>query len=183
MTLALTLGMSVGLRKTFWMMYGELLGVGLVAVSAVAGVSALMLSYPSIFVVFKILGASYLAWVALGLWQNKGKLAIADIASEQPSVSGRSLFIQGFITAIANPKGWAFMVSLLPPVINPEQSIVVQMSLLVAIILLSEFVCMCLYASGGKGLVKYLAVSQNVRFVNRISSVLMFAVALWLLLG
>lgn len=35
MTLALTLGMSVGYRRTLWMMVGELLGVALVAVSAV----------------------------------------------------------------------------------------------------------------------------------------------------
>ncbi len=27
MTLSLSLGMTIGLRRTFWMMYGELLGV------------------------------------------------------------------------------------------------------------------------------------------------------------
>ena len=31
MTLAMTLGMTIGVHRTFWMMYGELLGVGLVA--------------------------------------------------------------------------------------------------------------------------------------------------------
>ncbi len=33
MTLALTLGMSVGYRRTLWMMIGELAGVALVAIS------------------------------------------------------------------------------------------------------------------------------------------------------
>ena len=37
MTLAMTLGLKVGLRRTLWMMLGEVFGVALVAVSAVMG--------------------------------------------------------------------------------------------------------------------------------------------------
>lgn len=33
MTLAMTLGMSIGVRRTLWMMLGELTGVALVAVA------------------------------------------------------------------------------------------------------------------------------------------------------
>lgn len=43
MTLSLSMGMSIGLKKTFYMMYGELLGVGLVATSSVIGVATIML--------------------------------------------------------------------------------------------------------------------------------------------
>lgn len=35
MTLALTLGMSIGVRRTMYMMWGELIGVALVSVLAV----------------------------------------------------------------------------------------------------------------------------------------------------
>ena len=183
MTLALTLGMTVGLRRTFWMMYGELLGVAVVSVSAVIGVSAIMLAYPSVFIALKVGGAAYLSWVALNLWRSQGKLALSNEQHTYGQVSGLSLFYQGFVTAIANPKGWAFMVSLLPPFINPELSVPTQVFWLVSIILMSEFVCMILYATGGRGLVKYLAVSQNVKTVNRISAMLMFGVAVWLLVG
>ena len=41
MTLALTLGMSVGIKRTLWMMIGELAGVALVATLAVIGVAAI----------------------------------------------------------------------------------------------------------------------------------------------
>jgi len=51
MTLSMTLGMTIGVRRTFWMMWGELLGVGLVSLAAVAGVAALMLNYPAAFLV------------------------------------------------------------------------------------------------------------------------------------
>ena len=48
MTLAMSLGMSVGLKRTFYMMAGELLGVAIVALSSVVGVAAIMINHPII---------------------------------------------------------------------------------------------------------------------------------------
>ena len=56
MTLSMTLGMTIGVRRTFWMMYGELLGVGLVAAASVVGVAAVILQYPTLFLLLKYLG-------------------------------------------------------------------------------------------------------------------------------
>jgi len=179
MTLAMTLGMSIGVRRTLFMMQGELLGVAVVAIAAVAGVSAVMLQYPLAFTVLKIVGALYLTYVGINMFLSKGKLAI----SEQPSSTTKSnsgLFYQGFITAIANPKGWAFMVSLLPPFINNELSLAPQLGLLIVIILLSEFICMMIYATGGKTIGKVLTQKNNVQLLNKISGSLMIAVAIWL---
>ncbi|MCE7610718.1 LysE family transporter, partial [Vibrio fluvialis] len=90
------------------------------------------------------------------------------------------LIVQGFVTAIANPKGWAFMISLLPPFIDQSASLTPQLIFLVSIIMVSEFVCMTLYATGGKGLKRALGKSQNVRVMNRVSGSLMMAVGIWL---
>lgn len=118
MTLAMTLGMSQGVRRTLPMMWGELIGVGLVSVLSVIGVAAVMLNYPSLFSTFKYVGGAYLIWLGIQMWQAKGKMAIpADLSAGQET-RPLALAMQGFVTAIANPKGWAFMVSLLPPFIN-----------------------------------------------------------------
>lgn len=183
MTLALTLGMSIGVRRTMWMMMGELMGVALVAVAAVVGVAALMLKLPEVFSIFKIVGALYLAYLGIQMWLSKGKMAISHNREATPTVSRKGLLIQGFVTAIANPKGWAFMISLLPPFINPEKSVAVQLSFLVGVIMVSEFICMMLYATGGKSLGLLLAKAENVRVMNRISGTLMMGVALWLALS
>lgn len=53
MTLALTLGMTIGVRKTLWMMSGELIGVGIVATAAVLGVAAIIAENPQIFMFLK----------------------------------------------------------------------------------------------------------------------------------
>ena len=77
--------------------------------------------------------------------------------------------MQGFVTAIANPKGWAFMISLLPPFIDSSQPLTLQLTLLVAIIMTFEFICMTIYATGGKGLKRLLSQANNIQVMNRIS--------------
>ncbi|UUM31911.1 LysE family translocator [Vibrio japonicus] len=183
MTLALTLGMSVGYKRTLWMMAGELVGVGLVAVAAVLGIAAVMLNYPWLFVALKLLGGSYLFYLGVQMWLSRGKLAINMDESAAAPQSDWNLVVQGFVTAIANPKGWAFMISLLPPFIDQKAELAPQLVVLVSIILFFEFVCMTLYATGGKGLKRVLGHSQNVRLMNRIAGTLMMGVGIWLLVS
>ena len=183
MTLALTLGMSVGYKRTLWMMAGELVGVGLVAVAAVLGIAAVMLNYPWLFVALKLIGGGYLFYLGVQMWRSRGKLAINMDDSPNAPQSDWDLVVQGFETAIANPKGWAFMISLLPPFIDQNVDLAPQLVVLVAIILCFEFICMTLYATGDKGLKRVLGHSQNVRLINRIAGTLMMAVGVWLLLS
>lgn len=179
MTLAMSLGITIGVKKTFWMMYGELLGVATVAVASVLGIATLMTALPQLFQGFKIMGALYLLYVGINMWRAKGKLS-TDPNQHQQSIKRRSLFQQGFLTAIANPKGWAFMISLLPPFINQTLPLTPQLSILVIVILISEFICMTLYATGGKSIAKVLTKRNNVQLLNKISGSLMVLVAIWL---
>ena len=110
MTLSMTLGMTIGLRRTFWMMAGELLGVGLVAAAAVIGVATLMLGYPLLFELFKYVGGAYLGYLGIQMWRSRGKLAIDLDCPAHDRTSGMALAVQGFVTAVANPKGWAFFI-------------------------------------------------------------------------
>jgi homoserine/homoserine lactone efflux protein len=179
MTLAMSLGITIGVRKTLWMMYGELLGVATVAVASVLGVATIMTKFPELFQAFKIIGALYLLYVGINMCRAKGKL-LTNSNQHQQIIKKRSLFQQGFFTAIANPKGWAFMISLLPPFINQTLPLAPQLSILVVVILISEFVCMTLYATGGKTIGKLLTQRNNVQLLNRISGSLMILVAIWL---
>ncbi|WP_417883504.1 LysE family translocator [Vibrio rumoiensis] len=179
MTLALTLGMSVGIKRTLWMMVGELAGVALVATLAVIGVAAIMLNYPSLFIALKWLGGSYLIWIGINMWRNKGKMSLNLEQSNQPT-ERLKLMSQGFVTAIANPKGWAFMISLLPPFINIDKSVPHQMVVLISIILTTEFISMMAYATGGKSLRLFLTRGDNVKYLNRIAGTLMIGVGIWL---
>ncbi|MGL4756100.1 MAG: LysE family translocator [Aeromonadaceae bacterium] len=183
MTLAMTLGMSLGVRRTLHMMWGELLGVGLVSVLSVVGVAAVMLHTPLLFSLFKYVGGGYLLWLGLQMWRSRGKLALSATAEQRRDSGALALALQGFITAIANPKGWAFMVSLLPPFIQASRPLTPQIITLVALILSIEFACLLLYACGGRTLSRFLAGEGNLQRLNRVAGGLMAAVGLWLALG
>lgn len=178
MTLAMTLGMSVGIRKTLWMMLGEVIGVATVAILAVVGVASLMLNYPTLFSWFKLLGGAYLIYLGIKMWMSKNDVSNQHIDKQQ--ISNTNLISQGYVTAVANPKGWAFMVSILPPFISAEKSITTQFTVLLSIIMISEIICMCIYATGGKGLKSILSKGNNVAYLNRIAGSLLALVGVWL---
>ncbi len=183
MTLSMTMGMTIGVKRALWMMAGELLGVGLVAVLSVLGVAAIMLNYPEVFMVFKYLGGAYLMFLGIQMWRSRGRMAISENFESSGSATRHELALQGFVTAVANPKGWAFFISLLPPFLDPALPMAPQLTMLVVVILMIEFICLLGYASGGRTLRAFLEKSGNVRLLNRIAGSLMIAVGIWLALG
>jgi threonine/homoserine/homoserine lactone efflux protein len=179
MTLALSLGINIGYRRTMWMMLGEMVGVAIIAIVSVTGISGIMFDYFYLFTILKIIGSCYLLYSGFQLWLSKGNSISEN--SQIKTGSNRKLVTQGFITAIANPKGWAFMISLLPPCIDHCTGLFPQLVYLVGIIILSEFVCMSIYATGGKSLKKIMEHSKNIRLANRISGSIMIAIGIWLI--
>lgn len=182
MTLAMTLGMTIGVKRALWMMFGELAGVASVATLSAIGVAALLLNYPSVFLVLKYLGGAYLAYIGIQMWLSKGKMAIKMESEEEPA-SRIDLISQGFVTAIANPKGWAFFVALLPPFLDASRPLASQLVILISVILTLEFSCLLIYAAGGRTLKSLLMQSGNVRIMNRIAGTLMVGVGAWLAVG
>jgi threonine/homoserine/homoserine lactone efflux protein len=75
------------------------------------------------------------------------------------------------------------MISLLPPFIDNDLDLAPQLVILVTVILAFEFICMSLYALGGKGLTALLSRGENVQILNRIAGSLMMLVGLWLFIG
>ncbi|MBL3555175.1 MULTISPECIES: LysE family translocator [Marinobacter] len=183
MTLALSLGITIGVKRALWMMAGELVGVALVATAAAVGVATFMLKYPAAFAVFKYAGGAYLAWLGVQMWRSRGKMAMPEEDAGPVESSRLQLALQGFVTAIANPKGWAFFIALLPPFIDSKLPMAPQLTVLVLIILGLEFLCLQLYAHGGKTLRKALKQGGGVRTVNRVAGSLMILVGMWLAFG
>jgi threonine/homoserine/homoserine lactone efflux protein len=183
MTMALSLGITVGVKRAMWMMVGELAGVGLVAATSAVGVAAFMLQYPMAFELFKYAGGAYLIWLGIQMWRSRGKMAMTDDDAEPVTASRWQLAVQGFVTAIANPKGWAFFIALLPPFIDRSLPMAPQLTALVLIILTLEFLCLQLYAHGGRTLRRTLHKGGGVRLANRISGSLMMLVGVWLAVG
>jgi len=183
MTLAMTLGMRFGLTAVGWMMIGELAGVGLVASLSALGVATILLTTPELFIALKVGGGLYLIYLGVQMWQAKGKMALSENESCSYTFNRRSFISQGFITAIANPKGWAFFVALLPPFLDPEKNVGSQLSVFVLMILTLEAMCLIIYGTGGKSLGQMLSDPKHRRTLNRCSGSLLAGVGVWLMMS
>jgi homoserine/homoserine lactone efflux protein len=179
MTLAFSLGLSIGYRGTLFMMLGELLGVTLV-VSATTLLLTWLLALDAVyFQVLAIVGAAYLLWIAWQLWNTKEHFASG---TKGVTLGPLALLALGFSTAVMNPKGWAFMIALLPGFISAERDLAPQLVVLLSVVVVSEFLSMSLYASGGRWLGRLLKDDHNLVIVNRLAAIMMLLVAGWVLL-
>ena len=93
------------------------LGIGagaLVHVSAAAiGLSAILAASATAFTVVKLIGAAYLLYVGVGLIRSAGA-PTRPAALESRELSMRSVFLQGFLTNVLNPKVALFFLAFLP---------------------------------------------------------------------
>lgn len=183
MTLALTMGMTIGLRQTMKMMVGELTGVLIIASTAVVGGGTIISKYPFAFEIFKYAGGLYLVFVGIQMCRNLGKMSLNIDGTHSYSQNGYGLALQGFITAIANPKGWAFFMAMVPQFMNYEIPLIPQMTAMIIIIVVIEFISLMIYASSGNALNKLLSKTSNVQTINRIAGLLMMSVGVWLALS
>jgi len=166
MTLALTMGMTIGVRRTLWMMTGELIGLASVAALSVIGVAAMMTAYPVLYLGVKYLGGFYLLYIGVGLWVTGHRLASEDFEHRIGRTTPRSLVLQGFFAAVANPKAWIFYASLLPPFIVPTLPFVPQLGALIMALVVIELLSLLVYASGGHALKVLLQQTRLLRIVD-----------------
>ena len=167
--LAMTLGMAFGVRRTLWMMAGELTGLGLVATLAIASVAAVMIADPALYRSAKYAGGLYLGYVGLRLWLAAGGPAPAEAGGEPATKARHALALQGFLTALANPKAWLLYASLFPPFVDPALPLAPQLALLLLAMLAIELACLLAYASGGRALRRLVRSPKLSRGVNLFS--------------
>jgi threonine/homoserine/homoserine lactone efflux protein len=94
------------------------LGIGagtLVHICAAAlGLSAILAASATAFSVVKIIGAAYLLYVGISLIRSAGIAPPSPGAVVARQISIQSIFVQGFLTNVLNPKVALFFLAFLP---------------------------------------------------------------------
>ena len=180
MTLAFTLGLSIGYQRTLWMMLGELSGVATVFTTTFWSLGWLLSRDPIYFKVLSLLGGTYLLYLAYQLFRQTPE---AIKARNLENTSPMALAILGYITAVSNPKGWAFLIALLPGFVASDGPLFPQFLIMMGIMLTTEFISMTVYATGGQWLASRLSDGSGVMNANRIAASMLTLAALWVLSG
>jgi threonine/homoserine/homoserine lactone efflux protein len=98
------------------------IGAGLVVhtCAAAVGLSALLAASATAFTVLKWIGAAYLVYVGLSLL--RARPAIHQPLPPPPGVRLRTVFLQGFLTNVLNPKVALFFLAFLPQFVGAGAS-------------------------------------------------------------
>lgn len=176
--LCLSLATTIGVRRTQWMMLGELFGMASVATVTVLGIAAVLHVNPTLFTMLKIGGSMYLVYLGWKIWRLAPEGEATTLNVPQTRLSLASL---GFTTAITNPKVWALYVALLPPFVDPKQPLALQLTCMLALIVIVELLCLYLYAIGGRMLVRALNSASSRTYFGRVIGVMLAGMGMWIL--
>jgi len=135
--LALTHGALHGTKKTLATITGGSLGFGLIIGLSMFGIGALLATWAGLLVIMKWLGGAYLVW--LGIQLIRSEPINISRSKNTDSAGFRTLFGQGLISAVSNPKGILFFVAFLPQFVNPRESLFTQFLLMAMTFIVIEF--------------------------------------------
>jgi homoserine/homoserine lactone efflux protein len=126
--LALTHGALHGRRKALFTIFGGALGFVVVIALSMFGIGALLKTSLAWLTVMKWVGGAYLAWLGIQVWRSP-PIGIEISGSSKPR-PGWSMFQQGALSALTNPKGLLFFTAFLPQFIDPARSLLVQFTIM-----------------------------------------------------
>ena len=144
--LALTHGALHGRRMALFTVMGGALGFVAVIALSMFGVGALLQASLGWLTVLKWAGGAYLVWLGIQVWRSPPiQLDLNDAAPN--AASGWSLFNQGALSALTNPKALLFFAAFLPQFIDPARSLVTQFIVMAGTFAAIEIVIEALIAS------------------------------------
>jgi homoserine/homoserine lactone efflux protein len=128
--LALTHGALHGRRKALYTVLGGACGFVVVIALSMFGIGALLQASLMWLTVMKWVGGLYLVWLGIQVWRAP-PIGANLRGSVQPR-AGWSLFRQGALSALTNPKALLFFAAFLPQFIDPAHSLVLQFVVMAA---------------------------------------------------
>lgn len=112
-----------GRRGVFLTTAGIALALTLWVTATAVGLSAVLRASADLLFALKLLGAAYLAYLGVRTLIESRRRPGDLLASAPPAAAAHTVFRQGFLSAITNPKLGVFFVTFLPQFVLPGQAV------------------------------------------------------------
>jgi homoserine/homoserine lactone efflux protein len=122
--LALTHGALHGHIKALYTIFGGALGFVVVIALSMFGIGALLQTSLVWLTVLKWLGGAYLVWLGIQVWRSP-PIGL-ELSGDTAAHGAGSMFSQGALSALTNPKALLFFAAFLPQFIDPARSLWLQ---------------------------------------------------------
>jgi len=127
-------GLTRGVRASIAAAFGTTSGVSFHMLCAAYGLAIIMQTSAIAFGIVKFAGAAYLIYLAIKTVINKDDFVSDGFSTEK---SQNSIFLQGFLINILNPKLSIFFLAFLPQFLSPNKLSVTSQTLLLGSIFMS----------------------------------------------
>jgi threonine/homoserine/homoserine lactone efflux protein len=122
--LVVSYALGQGWRTALPTAVGVALGDFTAMTLSMLGVGALLATSAMLFTVLKWIGAVYLIWLGIKLWQAGGSL---NAGPRNDKVSALKMIGHAWVVTALNPKSITFFVAFLPQFLSPNSSFPAQM--------------------------------------------------------
>jgi len=178
MLFVMTNALTGGRRSGFAATSGIMLGGAVHTLTGTLGVSVLAFAMPWLRDPLILLGAVYMVWVGFGLIRSTITVDGVDAVSSRPL---GTIFRQGLITCLLNPKAYLFIMAVFPQFMKvqygPLWQQAITMGLLTVIMQLLIYGSIALAASTSRD---FLLTNKSATiYAGRAAGVLIMAAAVW----
>ena len=175
--LAMSHGLSYGLRKASATVIGLQCGLLLIFMIAGAGVGSLLIASELAFNIVKTVGALYLIYLGVSQWRAKVAPASGpDLAAAPLHPGWARRLLTGFLTNATNPKGIIFMVAVLPQFISKQLPLLPQLAVLGLTMLTIDTIVMHGYAALAASMQRFFRDANALRKQNRVFGGILVAI-------
>lgn len=113
---------TLGVRAGVFAALGVGTGIFVHIAGAVLGLSAVLAASTKVFLILKFIGSVYLIYVGIALIRLTFSSMSSTVVTPSREVSIGSIFRQGFLTNVLNPKVALFFVAFLPQFVDPSST-------------------------------------------------------------
>ena len=176
--LAINNSVSGGPRVAMLSSLGNVLGLGLLSVVAMAGLGALLQTSATLFTALKVVGALYLVYLGVRQWRRPVRPSAEGSTRAR---RGRDVFVEGLLVSLSNPKSIVFFTALFPQFLDRSQPLLGQFALMTGTFMLLSVVSLASYAALADRLRHRLASERGTRSFGRVCGATFVAIGAGLL--
>ncbi|MDA7949659.1 MAG: LysE family translocator [Hyphomicrobiaceae bacterium] len=167
-------GLSHGFRASLAANLGVVTGNSIYFLASALGLGAMILTSQQLFLLIKWIGVAYLVWLGLQMIFTSGNIPDPVGVRRRPD---NKAFKGGTVVQLANPKNLVFFVAILPPFIDPNGNVALQVLILGLTSQLLEVIALLFYGSIAANAGGWLQRSRLSVWVERIAGTFLIGIA------
>lgn len=154
-------GLAHGLLRSYWSIVGQELGLLFQLTLVALGLGAIVANSLAAFTVIKVIGVTYLLYLAVRQWRAYGRDLREQLGGSRSTANGWPLLARGFLVNAINPKALVFYLAVLPQFVIPTAALLPQYLVIGATFILADVMVMSLYAGLATRLLRLLGARQQ----------------------